>query len=532
MKKSDLMPYPGVEGYLPGCYAHMRPQHDESLPGFLLRLAEANHYRDIQALLTSVFPEAKEALRPKIAGLRLSPGHLARLSRVACGDAAALSHFRVIKLPSNALLIHGCRVPAHGFLVEGGAYCPHCLAENGYAREEWELAPVTVCSYHHCDLQETCPQCGAMLTWKRLHLVYCHDCNSSLLQSVGNSAITDEALQAADDFSALADFRVEFSPGNAGVISWEEMLNVAQALTQPSSAWLSLALSRTHEFMRLPLQERRLTIEKIARTRDHRATYRLHQLQPLIHEKLAVLGHFLPRDYLAETAFKFLMQCEQLSSQTALALSGYTTQHLHGDGAHLCDGRPPSISSEKDVDAFLGIVGLEYRYLRRHNYIPFHDPEESQGIDIDYLFEAKNFMENRMAGLDILSRMIGIEMSWDSLCRLPIPIHVPDLLRGEKRIAFDKLSEVQLMWLDKTASMSVPDDPVRLSDALPLDSISALSACLSAILNGRLSKCQWLPPYRWTDFSVERSELAALGFNTKQPDSLGCATPNIEDAHK
>ena len=525
MNKNDLMQHPGVEGYLPGCYSHMRPMGDESLPGFLLRLADANHYRNIEALLTAVFPEDKKTFRPKIASIRRSPEHLSVLGRVSCGDATALSHFCVSELPTNTLLIHGCRVPPHGFLADGGSYCPQCLAENGYAREEWELSSVTVCSSHRCDLQDACPQCGAGFNWKRVHLDYCNTCSSSLFESVDCSPVTDAECQVANDFSALADFRVEFSPGNVGVISWEEMLNVAQALAQPANAWLSQALNRTREFMHLPLLVRRQTMKTIAQIRSIPATYLLHQLQPLIHEKLGVLGHFLPEDYLAETAFKFLMQCGQLSSQTARAISGYTTQHQHGDGAHLFDGRPPSISSSKDVEAFLGLDGMEYRYLRRHNYIPFHDPEESLGIDIDHLLETKHFMENRMAGLDILTQMIGVDISWDSLCRLPIPFHVPDLLRGEKRIAFDKLREIQLMWIDKMASMAAPSAPIRLSDVISHDSISAFSSCLSALLNGRLSKCQWLTPYRWTDFSFERSDISALGLKMEQSDSVD-AKPN------
>lgn len=512
MRKNGIKPYQGVDGYLPGCFAHFRPRGDESLPGFLLRLAEANHYRDIQGLLTVVLPETHQALRSRIAAIRKSSEYLARLGRVACGDASALSHFQISTTPTNSLLIHDCRVPPHGFLPGGGSYCPQCLAENGYAREEWELAPVAVCSKHRCRLQDTCPHCGTTITWQRLRLCHCKACGGSLLQSAGNSSVTEQECHVSDDFSALADFRVEFSPGDVGVISWDEMLNVAQGLSQPPVAWLSQALSRGHQFMRLPVLVRRESLEIISETRDNRGTYRLHLLPPKTHEKLAVLGHFLPDDYIAETAFKFLMQCEQLSSKTARAISGVTHIRMPGDGAEQYGGRPPSISSEEDVMKLIGINWTAYKYLRRHNYIPFHAPDESLGIDIDTLLEAKHFMEHRLADLDILGRMVGMDVTWESLVRLPLPFHIPPLLEGKNRIAFDRLCDFQLIWLDKISSLAAPVSPVRLSEAIPSNSIPALSECLSAILNGRLTKCRWLPPYRWTDFSVEQSELAELGF--------------------
>lgn len=513
MKKSDLTPHPGVEGYLPGCYAHMRPKRDESLPGFLLRLAEANHYRDIQGLLSAVFPEAKETLRPKLASIRRSAGHLARLGRVACGDAMALAEFHVSDLPSRALLIHGCRVPPHGFLPDGESFCPQCLKENGYAREEWELSPVAVCSHHRCELQDSCPQCGQKVSWKRSRLTYCNVCGGSLMNdNSGGHAVSDAECEVAANYSALADFRVEFAPKAVGVISWEEMLNVAQAISQPPEAWIAQAPCRTHEFSRLPLARRRSLIGIIAQIRDPHSTYQLHKLQSLAHHQLTVLKHFLPAVYIAECSFKFLMNCEELSPETARAISGESDLPQPGDGARLFNGRPPSISSQKDVSKFLDIDWQVFRYLRRKNHIPYHEQEISLGIDIDYLLEAKHYIEHRLASLDVIGRMIGVPVTWENLAQLPVKIRWPDEFRGEKRVPFDDLRELQLMWLDKLGTMTSPAHPIRLSEVVTENTISRLSSCLYALLNGHFSKCQWSPPYRWIDFAVEREELSSLNF--------------------
>jgi hypothetical protein len=508
MKKNDLTAIQSAEAYLPGCYSHLRPKNNESLPGFLLRLAEANCYGDIKALLSAVLPAGKESLRPKIASIRLSTAHLERLGRVACGDANALSAFLAITLPNRALLIQGCRIPLHGFLPDGETVCPSCLAEDGYFHDEWEFSPVTVCPTHRFPLIDRCIHCGDRFTWNRRNLRYCHKCGSPVEASSPTLyGATAAECQLAEDFAALADFRIETAPGMVQVISWEEMLNIAQAISQSPAAWLSQELSRTKDFSRISLSQRRGALEAIANTRTDKATYQIHQLRTLIHKKMAVISHFLPEDYVAETAFTFLMQCEQLTSSTARALSGIPD--IPSEGASLFNGRPPSYASCKEVSDFLKIDMMAYRYLRRHNYIPFHDPEESLGIDIDYLIRAKFYVEYRLAGLAELSKMIGLPVTWSDLNLFPVRLSWPAEIQRDKRIPFDDLRHVQLMLQDKISSMPRPVHPLKIGEIALASGkpLQCLASHMEALLNGRTKHCQWNFPYRWVDLAIESEEV-------------------------
>jgi hypothetical protein len=53
-------------------------------------------------------------------------------------------------------------------------YCPSCLREHAYWRQEWELSLVTLCHRHGCQLVEVCGACNCLLTWNRMDLMSCN----------------------------------------------------------------------------------------------------------------------------------------------------------------------------------------------------------------------------------------------------------------------------------------------------------------------------------------------------------------------
>lgn len=505
------MPDSGITTYLPGCYRNLRPKRDESLPGFLLRLAEQNGYKGISELLASTLTALKgKSLHPWLTEIRQSRILLTRLGRIACGDPDSLIHFHAVQLSSGTWFLQGCRVSAHG--LNGGrlVICPECLAGDGYLREEWELAPVTVCPTHRRQLVAACPQCGHELTWRRSSINHCGNCGALLTMEHSRQApaVSDAESRLADNFSALADFRVELDCGEVAIISWGEMLNIAQALSQSALSWLRRELRPLHDFSRLTIAERSTVLGQIASCRNEKGIYVLPLLRPLIQEKIAAISAFSPEDYLTETAFAFLMNCEELSSNIARVLAGTPESLVPIDGAAMFSKRPPSLSRPEEVANFLGINFDAYRFLRRYNYIPFHDAEEDLGLDIDVLLKAKHYLEHRLAGLDEISKMVGLPVKWEELSLFPLRLSWPAKLGGKNRVPFDDLRALQATLLEKIGGLTPPKSPVRLGDMVSQEKwpLSALSSLIAKLLDGGIEHCRWSASYRWVDIEIDADE--------------------------
>ncbi|MBV2132392.1 TniQ family protein [Pseudomonas sp. MAP12] len=134
------------------------PAVDESLNGYLLRLAEENYLGSTNALL-----------RPT--GVRIK-------ARYTGDDLVSLA--QVHGLPPQQLqqlssysAIRGS-IPAGAFLRKGEiAVCPACLREAGYIRQAWHHELITVCPTHRVQLVDHCPACQAPLELNRAAVCAC-----------------------------------------------------------------------------------------------------------------------------------------------------------------------------------------------------------------------------------------------------------------------------------------------------------------------------------------------------------------------
>lgn len=66
-------------------------------------------------------------------------------------------------------------------------FCPKCLEENNYLKQEWRLMIVNICEKHLCFLQNHCPNCKKGLKYPNLHyeqkLSECYNCGFDLKKS-------------------------------------------------------------------------------------------------------------------------------------------------------------------------------------------------------------------------------------------------------------------------------------------------------------------------------------------------------------
>lgn len=124
------------------------PFPDEGLNGFILRLATGNQITTVRKLFD---------------GKRFSPEVLVRRLGVQPEMPEFQRMFRQDDCAGNHPVWN----------KRTSRYCPYCLREHVYWRQEWELSLITICPRHNCYLIEECQKCKHSLTWGRSMLNTC-----------------------------------------------------------------------------------------------------------------------------------------------------------------------------------------------------------------------------------------------------------------------------------------------------------------------------------------------------------------------
>lgn len=128
---------------------HPRPLLDEGLNGFLLKLSTGNQVHTVRKLMDGKKPSS-ETLMLRL-GLQQQIPELQRMFRQqdSAGNRPVWNQ-------------------------RTSRYCPSCLREHAYWRQEWELSLVTLCHRHGSQLVEVCGACNCSLTWNRMDLMSCN----------------------------------------------------------------------------------------------------------------------------------------------------------------------------------------------------------------------------------------------------------------------------------------------------------------------------------------------------------------------
>jgi len=144
-------------------------ENDESLMGFVLRMANSNEVRGIHWLYQ-----------------RLGRNKLNRFKFEDC-DAIALTFGASIENIQRVMwrrrFSHGAPIQTIDTIKITKPYlirplrpqlCPRCIEDNGYCRLVWDLQFVSACHVHKCALVDRCPLCHRYLQWMRPFLKHCN----------------------------------------------------------------------------------------------------------------------------------------------------------------------------------------------------------------------------------------------------------------------------------------------------------------------------------------------------------------------
>lgn len=137
-----------------GLVVQLEPLPDESLPGYLYRLAAGNGVTGSQVI--KLFRE-----RSREGEVELP---------VAMVDAWR---------PMVAQLLNPGGKPLRIWNASVRRFCPCCLAQSEHWRWHWDLTLMVTCPIHQRPMVDKCPDCGRLPTWGDSSLTNCFGCRAS-----------------------------------------------------------------------------------------------------------------------------------------------------------------------------------------------------------------------------------------------------------------------------------------------------------------------------------------------------------------
>lgn len=175
-----------------------RPEADEGLLGFLLRVTQANGYPDpgwidraAGVKRWSVF--SGPVMDPFAGVLRLPTAEIdSRLYRALRPDPKR-----------GQVSYYGKPVSRPMVDVKRPKICPHCLAERPILPALWDLSFMTVCPTHASALTNLCPACHSPLAWHRSEIERCA-CGFDLTK-IETTASPDATVQLVRSIAARTD---------------------------------------------------------------------------------------------------------------------------------------------------------------------------------------------------------------------------------------------------------------------------------------------------------------------------------------
>lgn len=504
---------PMTAQHLPGCYRNLRCERDESLSGYLLRLAEANGYRGIRDLLRLVSTKLAGSTRTQLLKLFADQERLSLVARIAVGDSRHLQHFfaealspPTARTPGEALYMYERRVAVDALLPERCAVCPSCLREYGYLREVWDLAPVTVCAEHGTLLIDQCPSCDTEITLDRSHLLHCENCSADLrlARSTGADAST---ISVTTHFEALAPFRLLDRKGRTLSADWEEMFHLFKALLLPDSMWATGAFPASF-VAETTIERRHDIVQQLAATLSN-SSYDVSRLR---HKPMNALAPFqaLPIPHgLEDIAAKYLAVEAGLSRDMSEAICLENDRVEPPTAAERFGGHPPSLRSLRDIQRFLAASDSDVSRLVRLGVIARRS-EDLIGHDADQLLSARRFLDS-LIDVDGLSELAGVVVRDSDLHPDGLLPRWNDGARTDARVMPERVIELQRELAARWHQAQSPEMPLALrvlaqARDRPFELVGHI---VRLIMMGNLRKFAWRPPFTWADIHVCQNELRA-----------------------
>jgi hypothetical protein len=197
---------------LPPLLNHPPAYPEEALPGWLWRLALANHITTPSAILRLLTPKITPQapfMQQTLANLRdpnlfQALGNLTHTSAQTIYQLTLHRFAHLLTLPNQASerlsLTDGRTLKLlpqqtlSDFYTQRPAWCPLCLFEFPCVRLHWHIPFLTCCTRHRCWLFDTCPVCQQSLSERHIVTRRCEYCGFRLETAAVTAVPEDDLL--------------------------------------------------------------------------------------------------------------------------------------------------------------------------------------------------------------------------------------------------------------------------------------------------------------------------------------------------
>ncbi len=179
------------------------PRPDESLIGFVARLAERQHIQTVNTLFFQIgMPAVSNRFynEPATALASLAGTDVDKIRAISYGPTdSSYAEFRGRRLPSRMLDVYSGK---------WRRVCPQCLVEFSHHRCWWDVQAISACPVHAVSLIDGCPKCFEPFRWGGATVVksFC-DCGMDLRHLACTTVPHNQVIATAVMHGLLGDER-------------------------------------------------------------------------------------------------------------------------------------------------------------------------------------------------------------------------------------------------------------------------------------------------------------------------------------
>ncbi|MEK4510138.1 TniQ family protein [Paenibacillus sp. FSL K6-2524] len=161
--------------------------HNESLSGFLYRLAHWNGYFSVSHLNSRLGLSVYESQNNEFSGKAME-----RLGELVFKEVDMLEKHNGHYLQNK----FGIEFYKKNIMKNKVKYCPICIKENYFHQFIWNILPVHLCGYHHVLLVDSCPKCNSRISMGSFMNGSCNRCLFSFKETNIISTVNDILLES------------------------------------------------------------------------------------------------------------------------------------------------------------------------------------------------------------------------------------------------------------------------------------------------------------------------------------------------
>ena len=147
----------------------LAPIKGESLPGFMIRLAERNGVSTPQTIAKALGSPYSTLQAAALGPFNLQP--VSDGADVPIETLASMTYWHTGS--GNEVGFLEVTVDQEMISLKHRKACPSCLSEESFHRAVWDLRLVTACPVHQVRLICTCQECGRRLRWQTAGIANC-----------------------------------------------------------------------------------------------------------------------------------------------------------------------------------------------------------------------------------------------------------------------------------------------------------------------------------------------------------------------